>query len=122
VLTKTKRFSLFRSGLIHTRPNTGGCAYTGTGGDTCLYLSTSTNPSTSLRAKYNETRWMRPDLKRENLFVFVNTELDSGIEAYTEIGYYHSVATQQLYGGTTLGAGSCAKTGSCTQPFFSTFI
>ncbi len=105
------------SRYIHTRPNTGGCAYTGTGGDTCLYLSTSTNPSTSLRAKYNETRWMRPDLKRENLFVFVNTELDSGIEAYTEIGYYHSFATQQLYGGTTLGAGSCAKTGSCTQPF-----
>ena len=104
------------SRYIHTRPNTGNCAYTGTGGDTCLYLSTSTNPSTSLRAKYNETRWMRPDLKRENLFVFVNTELDSGIEAYTEIGYYHSFATQQLYGGTTLGAGSCAKTGSCTQP------
>ena len=104
------------SRYIHTRPNTGNCAYTGTGGDTCLYLSTSTNPSTSLRAKYNETRWMRPDLKRENLFVFVNTELDSGIEAYTEVGYYHSFATQQLYGGTTLGAGSCAKTGSCTQP------
>tara|TARA_B100001029_G_scaffold13545_1_gene9094 strand:+ start:1356 stop:4283 length:2928 start_codon:yes stop_codon:yes gene_type:complete len=105
------------SRYLHTRPNTGNCAYTGTGGDTCLYLSTSTNPSSSLRAKYNETRWMRPDLKRDNLFVFVNTELDSGIEAYTEFGYYHSFATQQLYGGTTLGAGSCAKTGSCTQPF-----
>ena len=101
---------------LHTRPNTGNCAYTGTGGDTCLYLSSSTNPSGSLRAKYNETRWMRPDLQRENLFVFVNTELDNGIEAYSEIGYYHSFATQQLYGGTTLGAGSCAKTGSCTQP------
>ena len=101
---------------LHTRPNSGNCAYTGTGGDTCLYLSSSTNPSGSLRAKYNETRWMRPDLQRENLFVFVNTELDNGIEAYSEIGYYHSFATQQLYGGTTLGAGSCAKTGSCTQP------
>ena len=101
---------------LHTRPNSGNCAYTGTGGDTCLYLSSSTNPSGSLRAKYNETRWMRPDLQRENLFVFVNTELDNGVEAYSEIGYYHSFATQQLYGGTTLGAGSCAKTGSCTQP------
>jgi outer membrane receptor protein involved in Fe transport len=101
---------------LHTRPNSGNCAYTGTGGDTCLYLSSSTNPSGSLRAKYNETRWMRPDLQRENLFVFVNTELDNGIEAYSEIGYYHSFATQQLYGGTTLGAGGCAKTGSCTQP------
>ena len=101
---------------LHTRPNSGNCAYTGTGGDTCLYLSSSTNPSGSLRAKYNETRWMRPDLQRENLFVFVNTELNNGIEAYSEIGYYHSFATQQLYGGTTLGAGGCAKTGSCTQP------
>ena len=101
---------------LHTRPNTGNCAYTGTGGDTCLYLSSSTNPSGSLRAKYNETRWMRPDLQRENLFVFINTELENGVEAYSEIGYYHSFATQQLYGGTTLGAGSCAKTVSCTQP------
>ena len=101
---------------LHTRPNTGNCAYTGTGGDTCLYLSSSTNPSSSLRAKYNETRWMRPDLQRENLFVFINSELENGVEAYSEIGYYHSFATQQLYGGTTLGAGSCAKTGSCTQP------
>ena len=100
-----------------TRGLIGNCAYTGTGGDTCLYLSSSTNPPDSLRAKYNETRWMRPDLQRENLFVFVNSELDNGVEAYTEIGYYHSFATQQLYGGTTLGAGSCAKTGACTQPY-----
>ncbi len=114
------QFGIWHGGgnrYIHTRPNSGGCAYTGTGGDTCLYLSKSSNPLTSLRAPYNETRWMRPDLKRENLFVFINTELDSGIEAYTEIGYYHSFATQQLFAGTTLGAGSCAKTGSCTQPF-----
>ena len=79
---------------LHTRPNAGNCAYTGTGGDTCLYLSSSTNPSGSLRAKYNETRWMRPDLQRENLFVFINSELENGIEAYSEIGYYHSFATQ----------------------------
>ena len=59
---------------------------------------------------------MSPDLERNNLFIFLNTELASGAEAYSEIGVYNSVATQQLYGGTTLGAGSCAKTGSCTQP------
>ena len=59
---------------------------------------------------------MRPDLERTNLFVFINTELNSGVEAYSEIGMYNSLATQQLYGGTTLGAGSCARTGSCTQP------
>ena len=102
---------------LHTRPNTGDCDYQGTGGDTCLYLSDSNNPSSSLRAKYNETRWMRPDLKRENFFMFINRELENGIEAYSEIGYYHSFATQQLFAGTTLGAGGCAVSGGCTQPF-----
>ena len=115
------KYGIWRGGgnrYLHTRPNTGGCAWTGTGGPTCLYESTSTNPnSDSLRAYYNETRWMRPDLERNNLFVFVNTTLDSGVEAYTEMGLYNSVAHQQLYGGTTLGAGGCGRTGTCTQPF-----
>ena len=115
------RYGIWRGGgnrYLHTRPNTGGCAWTGTGGPTCLYESTSTNPnSDSLRAYYNETRWMRPDLERNNLFVFVNTEYDSGVEAYTEFGYYDSMAHQQLYGGTTLGAGGCGRTGTCTQPY-----
>ena len=114
------KYGIWRGGgnrYLHTRPNTGGCAWTGTGGPTCLYESTSTNPnSDSLRAYYNETRWMRPDLERNNLFVFVNTTLDSGVEAYSEIGLYNSVAHQQLYGGTTLGAGGCGRTGTCTQP------
>lgn len=92
--------------------------YTGTGGDTCVVdYYTSGSGWDPYRAKYNETRWMRPELERNNLFVFVNTELDSGIEAYSEIGMYNSLATQQLFAGTTLGAGSCGKTGSCTQPF-----
>ena len=115
------RYGIWRGSgnrYLHTRPNTGGCAWTGTGGPTCLYESTSTNPnSDSLRAYYNETRWMRPDLERNNLFVFVNTEYDSGVEAYTEFGYYDSMAHQQLYGGTTLGAGGCGRTGTCTQPY-----
>lgn len=92
--------------------------YTGTGGDTCVVdYYTSGSGWDPYRAKYNETRWMRPELERNNLFVFVNTELDSGIEAYSEIGMYNSLATQQLFAGTTIGAGSCGKTGSCTQPF-----
>ena len=114
------RYGIWRGGgdrYLHTRPDTGNCAWTGTGGPTCLYESTSTNPSDSLRAKYNETRWMRPDLERMNLFVFYNTELDNGVEAFTEIGFYNSKAHQQLYGGTTLGAGGCGKTGTCTQPY-----
>ena len=102
------------SRYLRVIPDDGDCDYTGAGVGTCLELTTSS--SSAVRAQYNTTRWMRPDLERNNLFVFLNTELASGAEAYSEIGVYNSVATQQLYGGTTLGAGSCAKTGSCTQP------
>ena len=59
---------------------------------------------------------MRPDLQRDNLFVFINSELSNGVEAYTEIGYYHSFATQVLFPGTSLGSGGCGKSGKCTQP------
>ena len=104
------------SRYLRVVPDTGSCAYTGAseGNGTCV--STSSSSSSAVRAQYNTTRWMRPDLERTNLFVFINTELNSGVEAYSEIGMYNSLATQQLYGGTTLGAGSCARTGSCTQP------
>lgn len=104
------------SRYLRVVPDTGSCTYTGAseGNGTCV--STSSSSSSAVRAQYNTTRWMRPDLERTNLFVFINTELNSGVEAYSEIGMYNSLATQQLYGGTTLGAGSCARTGSCTQP------
>ena len=115
------RFGIWGGGgsknFFHVRPNTGNCAYTGTGGDTCIYTSTKhTIASDSLRSRYNDTRWMRPDLQRENLFVFINSELSNGVEAYTEIGYYHSFATQMLFPGTSLGSGGCGGTGKCTQP------
>ena len=105
----------------HSRPCGSSSLDYSAGSDMCLYNSSSTLPSSSngapLRARYNEDRWMRSDLDRTNLYVFVNSQLDSGVEAYTEIGLYHSLAVQQLYPGTTLGAGGCAATGTCTQPF-----
>ena len=104
------------SRYLRVVPDTGSCTYTGASNGNGTCVSTSTSSSSAVRAQYNTTRWMRPDLERNNLFVFINTELDNGIEAYSEIGVYNSLATQQLYGGTTLGAGSCARTGSCTQP------
>ena len=104
------------SSYLRVVPDTGSCTYTGASNGNGTCVSTSTSSSSAVRAQYNTTRWMRPDLERNNLFVFINTELDNGIEAYSEIGFYNSLATQQLYGGTTLGAGSCARTGSCTQP------
>jgi len=104
------------SRYLRVVPDTGSCTYTGASNGNGTCVSTSSSSSSAVRAQYNTTRWMRPDLERNNLFVFINTELDNGIEAYSEIGFYNSLATQQLYGGTTLGAGSCASTGSCTQP------
>jgi iron complex outermembrane receptor protein len=93
--------------------------YTGTGGDTCLidYYSSSSSFWDKYRANYSDTRWMRPELERNNLFVFVNTTLDNGIEAYSEIGIYNSLASQQIFPGTTLGYGSCGEGGNCTQPY-----
>ena len=85
------------------------------GMDSCVRINSSSN--TLNRVSYNTLgREMRSDLERHNLFVFVNTELDNGIEAYSEIGIYNSEAAQVVFPGTTLGAGSCAKKGSCTQP------
>ena len=104
------------SSYLRVVPDTGSCTYTGASNGNGTCVSTSSSSSSAVRAQYNTTRWMRPDLERNNLFVFINTELDNGVEAYSEIGVYNSLATQQLYGGTTLGAGSCARTGSCTQP------
>ena len=93
--------------------------YTNTGGDTCLvdYYSTSESFWNKYRAVYNDVRWMRPQLERNNLFVFINRTLDDGVEAYAEIGIYNSLASQVLFPGTTLGYGSCGKDGGCTQPY-----
>jgi len=103
---------------IHIVPGTDNCDYTGAanGQDSCVQINKSSN--TLNRVSYNTLgRDMRSDLERHNLFVFVNTELDNGIEAYSEIGIYNSEANQVVFPGTTLGAGSCAKAGSCTQPY-----
>jgi iron complex outermembrane receptor protein len=103
---------------VHVVPGTDNCDYTGAenGMDSCVRIDSSS--STLNRVSYNTLgREMRSDLERHNLFVFVNTELDNGIEAYSEIGIYNSEASQVVFPGTTLGAGSCAKKGSCTQPF-----
>ena len=118
---KASAWGVFHGGAgnyIHVVPGTDNCNYTGAenGQDTCVRINSSSN--TLNRVSYNLLgREMRSDLERHNLFVFLNTELDNGIEAYSEIGIYNSEATQVVFPGTTLGAGSCAKTGTCTQPY-----
>jgi len=118
---KASAWGVFHGGsgnYIHVVPGTDDCDYTGAanGQDSCIEIKSSSD--TSKRVSYNSLgRDMRSDLKRHNLFAFINTQLDNGVEAYSEIGIYNSEAVQVVFPGTTLGAGSCAKSGSCTQPY-----
>ncbi len=69
------------------------------------------------RANYGDTYDKRGPLMRNNLVVFVNSELANGIEAYSEISYYKSDINRVLYPSAHLGLGSGAKNGAGTQPF-----
>ena len=80
----------------------------------CLYDSSSIRAES--RASYGQTYDKRGPLLRNNLVMFYNTTLDSGIEAYSEVSYYKSTANKQLYGGAPLGMGSSSKNGGNTQP------
>jgi len=42
------------------------------------------------RFNLNENRDLVSDLKRTNLFMFINHEFDSGLESFTELSYYQS--------------------------------
>ena len=79
----------------------------------CLYDSSST----SVRANYGDTYDKRGPLLRNNLVMFVNSELDNGVEAYTEVSLYKSDLNRVLYPSAHLGLGSSAKNGANTQPF-----
>ena len=106
---KASAWGVFHGGsgdYIHIVPGTDNCDYTGAanGQDSCVQINSSSN--TLNRVSYNTLgRDMRSDLERHNLFVFVNTELENGIEAYSEIGIYNSEANQVVFPGTTLFRG-----------------
>ena len=80
----------------------------------CLYDSSSIR--TYQRLAYGTTYDKRGPLLRNNLVMFYNTTLDNGVEAYSELSYYKSDSSKQLYGGAPLGMGSSAKGGGNTQP------
>jgi outer membrane receptor for ferrienterochelin and colicin len=81
----------------------------------CIYDSSSIRDEN--RTNYGETYDKRGDLDRHNIVVFINRELDNGIEAYSEISFYQSKSDKVLYAGTHLGLGSSSKQGGNTQPF-----
>ena len=80
----------------------------------CMY------DASSIRAenRVNYGQWMdkRGKLTRDNILVFLNKELASGTESYTEIGMYMSETNRVLYPGTMLGSGSSTRNGGGTQP------
>mgnify|MGYP001304959201 CR=1 FL=1 len=82
----------------------------------CLYDARSIRDS--LRANYATTYDKRGPLLRNNIVVFVNTELNNGMEAYTEVSYYTSDINRVLYGSAMLGLGTSAKGGGNSQPMF----
>ena len=80
----------------------------------CVYDQSSIRDEN--RTSYGQTYDKRGPLVRNNLVIFVNTELANGIEAYSEISFYQSQSEKTLYGGTHLGLGSAARGGGNTQP------
>ena len=80
----------------------------------CLYDSSSIRDYA--RLAYGTTYDKRGPLLRNNLVMFYNTTLDNGVEAYSELSYYKSDSSKQLYGGAPLGMGSSAKNGGNTHP------
>ena len=83
-------------------------------GQFCLYDSSAA----TVRANYGDTYDKRGPLLRNNLVVFVNTELDNGIEAYSEISLYRSDINRVLYPSANLGLGNSSRKGANTQPFY----
>ena len=81
----------------------------------CLYDASSIRDEN--RTAYGQTYDKRGPLLRNNLVIFVNRELENGIEAYSEISFYQSQSEKTLYAGTHLGLGSNSKGGANTQPF-----
>jgi iron complex outermembrane recepter protein len=81
----------------------------------CLYDASSIRDEN--RADYGETYDKRGPLDRYNFVMFINRELENGIEAYSEISFYQSKSEKVIYAGTNLGLGSASQYGGNTQPF-----
>lgn len=80
----------------------------------CLFDASSIRDE--LRANYGTTWDKRSELERISFFVFLNTELANGVEAYTELGFYSSEDDRILYAGTPSSIGTASVRGQNTQP------
>ena len=70
-------------------------------------LEDSTSSTGRPRTNLNEGRAVRSELERSNLFLYVNNELENGIELFTEVGIYSADSgPRYLYQQSPLGSSS----------------
>ena len=74
-------------GRFHIEPNTGDCEAEIIGTEVCI---DDGSLGSAFRYDNNTDRQMIPDTKRGNAFLFVNHDLDNGVELYGEFSYYRS--------------------------------
>ena len=117
-------FSIYRADDSYCSPYYDGDASTSPSSSNFYYIPGQSHmcmyDASSIRGenRVNYGQWMdkRGKLSRDNILVFLNKELESGTESYTEIGMYMSETNRVLYPGTMLGSGSSTKNGGGTQP------
>jgi outer membrane receptor protein involved in Fe transport len=84
--------SFTTSGIFHVQPATNDGCIVPLAGGVCYDNSTlsTTTSDNNLRYDVNRDRTLQGEVERLNLFAFANHQFDNGMEAFAEIGYYHS--------------------------------
>ncbi len=82
------------AGAFHVQPSSFGCAGAALPDDLCL-VSGNTNFNSTHREMRYDTRYgttVRPSVERFNAYLTGHYELDNGVEAFGEVGYYQAVS------------------------------
>ena len=82
----------------------------------CIYDASSTRDENRFPTALGKDK--RSQLKRNNLFIYINTELANGVNAYSEIAYYVSDSQRDLGQYTFNNTGSSNRGGGGVQSTF----
>jgi len=90
------------AGAFHNQPSSFGCTAP-VGGDVCLASGNISYSGTGRELRYDGARGttQSPDIERLNLFVSGHYDLDNGVTAFGELGYY-TASTQNIQPPTIL--------------------
>ncbi len=90
------------AGAFHNQPSSFGCTAP-VGGDVCLASGNISYSGAGRELRYDGARGttQSPDIKRLNLFVSGHYDLDNGVTAFGELGYY-TASTQNIQPPTIL--------------------